>query len=90
MNIKRVHNITGDYYGEMNSAIFMKWVETQLLPGLRPASTVIMDNASYHSVKEQDTKPPTSASRKEEMKIWLHTRNISFDQSKFQQNHIKT
>ena len=65
MNIKCIHNITGDYHREMSSAIFMKWIETQLLPGFRPGSTIIMNNASYHSIKVQGMKPPTSATRKE-------------------------
>jgi hypothetical protein len=39
-----------DYLSEMNSVIFNKWVEEQLVPALPPKSLVVMDNASYHSV----------------------------------------
>ena len=36
-----------------------------------------MDNASYHSRKLN--KPPTSSSKKDDIKAWLHSNNISFD-----------
>jgi hypothetical protein len=48
----------------MNSVIFNKWVEEQLVPALPPKSLVVMGNASYHSVIKEGTKAPTSATRK--------------------------
>ena len=44
----------------MNSIIFNKWVEEQLVPALPPKSLVVMD----HSVIKEGTKAPTSATRK--------------------------
>ncbi|KAM7287678.1 uncharacterized protein ISCGN_031369 [Ixodes scapularis] len=41
----------GDYHEEMNGARFEKWFTEKLLQNLRPNSVIVMDNASYHSVK---------------------------------------
>lgn len=66
----------GDYHEEMNSAVFENWFFNSLLPAIPPGSTIIMDNAPYHSrVKD---KAPTSSSLKEEIKTWLKMRNIPF------------
>jgi hypothetical protein len=35
-----------------------------------------MDNASYHSVREDGTKAPTSNTRKGEMIFWLKVNKI--------------
>jgi hypothetical protein len=45
-----------DYHSEINSVIFNKWVEEQLVPALPPISLVAMDMASYHSVIKEGTK----------------------------------
>lgn len=68
-----------DYHSEMNSVIFNKWVEEQLVPALPPKSLVVMDNASYHSVIKEGTKAPTSATRKGDMQKWLKDKKIPFD-----------
>jgi hypothetical protein len=36
-----------DYHSEINSVIFNKWVEEQLVPALPPKSLVVMDNALW-------------------------------------------
>jgi hypothetical protein len=54
----------------LNSVIFNKWVKEQLVPALPPKS-LVMDNASYHSVIKEGTKAPTSATRKGDMQKWL-------------------
>ena len=38
-----------------------------------------MDNASYHSVREEGTKAPTSNSLKGDMINWLEKNNVPFD-----------
>ena len=38
-----------------------------------------MDNALYHSVKEEGTSAPTSGTRKGDMQTWLTEHNIPFD-----------
>ena len=67
------------YHTEMNSKIFEKWVNEQLEPALPEKSLIIMDNASYHSVREEGTKTPTSNSRKGDMINWLTKKNINFN-----------
>ena len=64
---KSEHNDGRDYHSEMNSNIFMKWIVDQLSPVLPANSTIVMDNASYHSIREEGTKAPTTATRKGEM-----------------------
>ncbi|XP_054277709.1 uncharacterized protein LOC128996416 [Macrosteles quadrilineatus] len=67
---------TNDYHEEMNAEIFEGWFFNVLIPAIPPGSTVIMDNAPYHSrVKD---KAPTSCSRKSDMIDWLTKKNIPF------------
>ena len=61
---------TGDYHGQMNWVNFSKWFETQLLPNIAPESIVILDNARYHNVLEDDVIPNKS-SKKEQLCHWL-------------------
>jgi transposase len=68
-----------DYHSEMNSVIFNKWVEEQLVPALPPKSLVVMDNASYHSVIKEGTKTLTSATRKGDMQKWFKDKKLPLD-----------
>jgi transposase len=45
----------GDYHQEMHSVVFLKWFENQLMPALKNPSLAVLDNASYHNVKTEDT-----------------------------------
>ena len=45
-----------DYHSEINSVIFNKWVEEQLVPALPPISLVVMDMASYHTAIKEGIK----------------------------------
>lgn len=67
----------GDYHDSMNAACFEQWFSA-LLQELPPRSVIVMDNASYHS--RQVDKPPTSNSKKEEIKLWLRGNGISFQE----------
>jgi len=69
-----------DYHTEVNSKMFDKWVNEQLEPALPEKSLIIMYNASYHSVREEGTKAPTSNSRKGEMINWLEKNQYKFQQ----------
>ena len=69
---------SADYHDEMNSEHFMEWFNEQLLPNIPQNCVIILDNASYHN--KQKDKPPTTASRKEEIKKWLDNHNISYDE----------
>lgn len=70
---------TGDYHNEMNSKHFEEWMLNKVFPNIPPNSVIIMDNASYHSVKSE--KIPTSNSLKSEMQEWLNKNNISYSKS---------
>jgi hypothetical protein len=45
----------GDYHQEMNSFVFLEWFENQLMPAVKNPSLVVLDNASYHNAKTEDT-----------------------------------
>jgi hypothetical protein len=38
-----------DYHQEMN------WFENQLMPALKSLSVIVLDNASYHNIKTEET-----------------------------------
>jgi hypothetical protein len=45
----------------MNSFVFLEWFENQLMPALKNPSLVVLDNASYHTVKTEDTVCPNQS-----------------------------
>lgn len=51
---------SADHHDEMNGDTFYEWMNS-VLPRLKPNSVIVMDNASYHSVKID--KAPTSGTR---------------------------
>jgi hypothetical protein len=53
----------GDYQ-EMNSVVFLEWFENQLMSALKNPSLVVLDNASYHNVKTEDTVCPNFSQKK--------------------------
>lgn len=55
----------------MNGDRFQKWWEEQLLPELPQGSAIIMDNAPYHTITTDETRSPTTATRKAEIQQWL-------------------
>lgn len=67
---------TLDYHDEMNSETFREWMEG-ILPRLLPNSVIVMDNASYHSVKVD--KVPTSNTRKADIIQWLESKGEVVD-----------
>lgn len=62
---------TGDYHGQMNWENFSKWFSGQLLPNIPANSFIIMDNARYHNVLEENSFP-TPKTRKEQLCSWLN------------------
>ena len=60
----------------MNGKHFKNWWTTQLLPNIPPASVIVMDNAPYHTVMTDATRPAHSSSRKAELQQWLTAHNI--------------
>jgi transposase len=68
----------GDYHQEMNSFVFLEWFENQLLPALKNPSLVVLDNASYHNVKTEDTVCPHFSQIKAVLQSYLTQHNIPF------------
>ena len=54
IEIWRAKKSSGDYHGNMNSKIFMRWFEKNLLPNLLTPSIILMDNARYHKCLDED------------------------------------
>jgi len=46
---KKIEDCNVDYHKNMQSNIFEKWFEEDILPNLKPNSVIVMDNAPYHS-----------------------------------------
>lgn len=70
---------TGDFHEEMNFEHFSKWFTDYLLKNLSMPSTIVMDNAPYHSVILD--KAPTMATRKEDIINWLQRHNVTTSDS---------
>jgi hypothetical protein len=69
----------GDYHQEMNSFVFLEWFENQLMPDLKNPSLVVLDNASYHNVKTEDTVCSNfSQKKKSVLQNYLTQHNIPF------------
>ncbi|XP_063856735.1 uncharacterized protein LOC135098338 [Scylla paramamosain] len=58
----------------MNSTLFEEWFRKQLLPNISPNSVIVMDGASYHSVKLE--RRPTTAWKKSELLDWLIKKGV--------------
>uniref|UniRef100_A0A2S2PF27 Tc1-like transposase DDE domain-containing protein n=1 Tax=Schizaphis graminum TaxID=13262 RepID=A0A2S2PF27_SCHGA len=69
---------TSYYHDEMNVDTFREWME-RILPLLQPNSVIVMDNASYHSVKID--RAPTSNTRKVDIIRWLEDKGEVINQS---------
>jgi len=68
---------SGDYHGSMNEDNFTKWFTTQLLPNIPDNTVIIMDNAPYHNVFQEDGVPPLT-SKKIVLQKWLRDNHIAF------------
>ena len=68
----------GDYHQEMNSFVFLEWFENQLMSALKNPSLVVLDNASYHNVKTEDTVCPNFSQKKLFSKAILHNTTFPF------------
>jgi hypothetical protein len=62
----------------MNSVVFLEWFENQLISALKNPSLVVLDNASYHNVKTEDTVCPNLSQKKAVLQNFLTQRNIPF------------
>ncbi|XP_025206090.1 uncharacterized protein LOC112602300 [Melanaphis sacchari] len=63
-----------------DSKKFHEWFGS-ILPRLDPNAVIVMDNASYHSVKSE--KIPTSHSKKEDILSWLTSKGVVINKPMF-------
>jgi hypothetical protein len=68
---------SGDYHDKMNWENFQTWLKSQLIPNLPPNSVLVIDNASYHNIREM--KEPTSTTREADMLLWLEEKQLPTD-----------
>jgi hypothetical protein len=58
----------------MNSVVFLEWFENPLMPALKNPNLVVLDNASYHNVKTEDTvcsnSSPGDRAKKKYVCLW--------------------
>jgi hypothetical protein len=62
----------------MNSVVFLEWFENQLMSALKNPSLAVLDNASYHNVKTEDTVCPNFSQKKTVLQNYLTQHNIPF------------
>jgi hypothetical protein len=67
-----------DYQQEMNGPTFLNWFENQLMPALKIPSVIVLDNASYHNIKTEETAVPNFNQRKAVLQNYLSKHNIPF------------
>lgn len=67
---------TADYHDEMNGSTFFDWF-SEVLPKLNENCIIVMDNASYHSVKKDPI--PTMAWKRDDIIQWLATKGCVLD-----------
>ena len=67
-------NNSNDYIHEMNH--YHEYVRTKLGPNLPDRCAIILDRATYYSVKTQDSKYPTQGWRKDDILEWFLRMNI--------------
>jgi hypothetical protein len=68
----------GDHHQEMNSVVFLEWFKDQLMPALKNPGLVVLDNASYHNVKTEDTVCTNISQKKDVLQNYLTQHNIPF------------
>ena len=69
---------SGDYHGEMKGELFLRWLTSQLLPSLDEPSVLVMDNAPYHSQLMDESRCPTTATKKGDMIKWLEKHKLQY------------
>jgi DDE superfamily endonuclease len=67
------HKVGTDYHEEMNSKVFLDWVEDKVAPHMPDGSVMVIDRATYHLVKTDDTKGP-DGDNKAPLLAWLRAK----------------
>ncbi|XP_062532866.1 uncharacterized protein LOC134201642 [Bombyx mori] len=68
---------TSDYHESMDANRFEQWFEN-ILPKLGENAVVVLDNAPYHSRRQEKT--PTTAWRKASIEEWLRNKDLGYDE----------
>ncbi|KAK3895350.1 hypothetical protein Pcinc_000940 [Petrolisthes cinctipes] len=71
-------NTSGDYHGEVNGELFLRWLTSQLLPSLAEPSVLVIDNALYHSQLTEESRCPTTSTKKADLVKWLEHRKLPY------------
>ena len=66
----------GDYHKEMNARTYEEWFSKQLLPNIPENSVIVLDNAPYHSAKQELL--PRQGWRKKDIQQWLESKDIAY------------
>ena len=73
--IIQTSNLKEDYFKEMSDH-YQFWIKNKLIPALPPKSVVVIDGVIYQKIQLE--KIPNLDSSADDMKRWLHLKNISF------------
>jgi len=60
----------GDYHGEMNSAVWLKWLQDQVLPKIG-GGVLVVDRAPYRMKLTEESRPANSSMKKGQLADWL-------------------
>ena len=73
---------TKEYHEEMTGDAFHEWFR-KVLPQLEPNCVIVMDNASYHTVKKE--RLPTTSWNKAQITDWLASKEIPLEHDMLKQ-----
>ena len=74
--VLNAHSSSGDYHGEMNHKMIVRWLEDKLIPNLPPKCVFVMENAAYHIV--QVDRRPLMTTKKHLIQEWLTRHGIQW------------
>ena len=77
-----------DYHQEMTGSTFLNWFENQLMPALKHPSVIVLNNASYHNIKTEETIVPNFNQRKAVLQDYLSKHNIPFQPLENKKNNF--
>ena len=60
----------------MKGDLFKHWLTIHLLPSLQEPSVLVLDNAPYHTQLTEESRCPTTATKKDVLVRWLQHRKI--------------
>ena len=67
---------SSDYHSEINSDVFLDWIEKKVIPKLPNRAVLVIDRASYHLVRTPESTPAPCNATKNVLLKWLHDKDI--------------